>query len=153
MNKKEVKRGLLPYLVLFVVMLGILYFFSLSNNKVNQFTYDEFINYMNNEEIKEILITPRNSAGVYEIKGKLNSYGENESFYLKVPLSNEVISQILNSEDGYNFKISTSSDPDSSALLLFILNVLPMIIILGVGFYFVTRQMGTANKSMDFGRS
>lgn len=153
MNKKEVKRGLLPYLVLFVVMLGILYFFSLSNNKVNQFTYDEFINYMNNEEIKEILITPRNSAGVYEIKGKLNSYGENESFYLKVPLSNEVISQILNSEDGYDFKISTSSDPDSSALLLFILNVLPMIIILGVGFYFVTRQMGTANKSMDFGRS
>ncbi len=153
MNKKEVKRGLLPYLVLFVVMLGILYFFSLSNNKVNQFTYDEFINYMNNKEIKEILITPRNSAGVYEIKGKLNSYGENESFYLKVPLSNEVISQILNSEDGYNFKISTSSDPDSSALLLFILNVLPMIIILGVGFYFVTRQMGTANKSMDFGRS
>ncbi len=153
MNKKEVKRGLLPYLVLFVVMLGILYFFSLSNNKVNQFTYDEFINYMNNKEIKEILITPRNSAGVYEIKGKLNSYGENESFYLKVPLSNEVISQVLNSEDGYNFKISTSSDPDSSALLLFILNVLPMIIILGVGFYFVTRQMGTANKSMDFGRS
>ena len=153
MNKKEVKRGLLPYLVLFVVMLGILYFFSLSNNKVNQFTYDEFINYMNNKEIKEILITPRNSAGVYEIKGKLNSYGENESFYLKVPLSNEVISQILKSEDGYNFKISTSSDPDSSALLLFILNVLPMIIILGVGFYFVTRQMGTANKSMDFGRS
>ena len=153
MNKKEVKRGLLPYSVLFVVMLGILYFFSLSNNKVNQFTYDEFINYMNNKEIKEILITPRNSAGVYEIKGKLNSYGENESFYLKVPLSNEVISQILNSEDGYGFKISTSSDPDSSALLLFILNVLPMIIILGVGFYFVTRQMGTANKSMDFGRS
>ena len=153
MNKKEVRKGLLPYLVLFVVMLGILYFFSLSNNKVNQFTYDEFINYMNNEEIKEILITPRNSAGVYEIKGKLNSYGENESFYLKVPLSNEVISQILNSEDGYDFKISTSSDPDSSALLLFILNVLPMIIILGVGFYFVTRQMGTANKSMDFGRS
>ena len=153
MNKKEVRKGLLPYLVLFVVMLGILYFFSLSNNKVNQFTYDEFINYMNNKEIKEILITPRNSAGVYEIKGKLNSYGENESFYLKVPLSNEVISQILKSEDGYNFKISTSSDPDSSALLLFILNVLPMIIILGVGFYFVTRQMGTANKSMDFGRS
>ena len=153
MNKKEVRKGLLPYLVLFVVMLGILYFFSLSNNKVNQFTYDEFINYMNNEEIKESLITPRNSAGVYEIKGKLNSYGENESFYLKVPLSNEVISQILNSEDGYDFKISTSSDPDSSALLLFILNVLPMIIILGVGFYFVTRQMGTANKSMDFGRS
>lgn len=28
-----------------------------------------------------------------------------------------------------------------------------MVIILGAGFYFVTKQMGSANKSMDFGRS
>ena len=153
MNKKDVKKGLLPYLVLFIVMLGILYFFNLSNTKVNQFTYDQFITYMDNKEITEISITPRSSAGVYEIRGKLNNYRENETFYLKVPLSNEVIAKILNAEENYDFKITTSSDPDSSTLLLFILNVLPMIIILGVGFYFVTRQMGAANKSMDFGRS
>lgn len=153
MNKKEVKKGLFPYLVLFIVMLGMLYFFNLSNNKVNQFTYDQFITHMDNKEITEISITPRSGAGVYEIRGKLNSYGENETFYLKVPLSNEVVAKILNAEENYDFKISTLSDPDSSALLLFIVNVLPMIIILGVGFYFVTRQMGAANKSMDFGRS
>ena len=153
MNRKDVKKGLLPYLVLFVVMLGILYFFNLSNTKINQFTYDEFITYMDNKEISEIAITPRSSGGVYEIRGKLNSYGENESFYLKVPLSNEVIAKILNAEESYDFKISTSSDPDSNTLLIFILNVLPTIIILGVGLYFVTRQMGSANKSMDFGRS
>ena len=153
MNRKDVKKGLLPYLVLFIVMLGILYFFNLSNTKINQFTYDEFITHMDNKEITEIAITPRSSAGVYEIRGKLNNYGENETFYLKVPLSNEVIAKILNAEENYDFKISTSSDPDSSTLLIFILNVLPTIIILGVGLYFVTRQMGSANKSMDFGRS
>ena len=153
MNKKEVKKGLFPYLVLFIVMLGMLYFFNLSNNKVNQFTYDQFVTYMDNKEITEISITPRSGAGVYEIRGRLNTYGENETFYLKVPLSNEVVAKILNAEENYDFKISTLSDPDSSALLLFIVNVLPMIIILGVGFYFVTRQMGAANKSMDFGRS
>ena len=134
-------------------MLGILYFFNLSNTKINQFTYDEFITHMDNKEITEISITPRSSAGVYEIRGKLNNYGENETFYLKVPLSNEVIAKILNAEESYDFKIATSSDPDSSTLLIFILNVLPTIIILGVGLYFVTRQMGSANKSMDFGRS
>ncbi len=153
MNKKEVKKGLFPYLVLFIVMLGMLYFFNLSNNKVNQFTYDQFVTYMDNKEITEISITPRSGAGVYEIRGRLNTYGENETFYLKVPLSNEVVAKILNAEENYDFKITTLSDPDSSALLLFIVNVLPMIIILGVGFYFVTRQMGAANKSMDFGRS
>ena len=153
MRKKDMKKGLLPYLALFLVMLGMLYFFNLSNNKVNQFTYDQFITYMDNKEISEISITPRSSAGVYEIRGRLSNYSEKETFYLKVPLSNEVIAKILNAEEEYEFKISTSSDPDSSTLLIFILNVLPTIIILGVGLYFVTKQMGSANKSMDFGRS
>ena len=153
MSKKEVKRGIVPYLILSILMLGIFYFFNISNKKVNEFTYDQFVSYMNNSEIKEILIIPRSSAGVYEIKGKLNSYGENETFYLKVPLSNEVISQILTNDGEYGFKIDTASDPDSSTFLIFLLNVLPTLLLLGAGAFLVTRQMGSANKSMDFGRS
>ena len=62
------------------------------------------------KEIAEISITPRSGAGVYEIRGRLNTYGENETFYLKVPLSNEVVAKILNaypplkqSKDGIDF--------------------------------------------------
>ena len=153
MNKKEVKKGIVPYLLLGLVLIGIFYFFNLSNKKVNNFTYDEFMSKMNNNEIKEIIIIPRSSAGVYEIKGKLNSYEENESFYLKLPLSNEVVEKILDGESQYNFKIDTSSDPDSGTFLLFLVNVLPTILLLGAGAFLVTRQMGSANKSMDFGRS
>ena len=153
MNKKEIKKSLIPYLLLFIVMIGIFYFFTVSNRKVNQFTYDQFIEHMNNDEIKEIVIVPRNNAGVYEIEGKLDSYGENETFYLKVPLSNEIIAKILQGEENYDFAITTNSDPDSSTFWLFVLNVLPILLLLGAGFYFVTKQMGSANKSMDFGRS
>ena len=153
MNKKEIKKSLIPYLLLFIVMIGIFYFFTVSNRKVNQFTYDQFIEHMNNDEIKEIVIVPRNNAGVYEIEGKLDSYGENETFYLKVPLSNEIIAKILQGEEEYDFAIQTNSDPDSSTFWLFVLNVLPILLLLGAGFYFVTKQMGSANKSMDFGRS
>ena len=153
MNKKEIKKSLIPYLLLFIVMIGIFYFFTVSNRKVNQFTYDQFVEHMNNNEIKEIVIVPRNNAGVYEIEGKLNSYDENETFYLKVPLSNEVIAKILQAEENYDFAITTNSDPDSSTFWLFVLNVLPILLLLGAGFYFVTKQMGSANKSMDFGRS
>jgi len=155
MSKKDIKKGIVPYLLLGLLMIGIFYFFNLSNKKVNNFTYDEFISKMNNNEIKEIVVIPRGSAGVYEIKGKLNSYDENETFYLKAPLSNEVISKIYSTDDKseYSFKINTSSDPDSSTFLLFLVNVLPTILLLGAGAFLVTRQMGSANKSMDFGRS
>ena len=153
MNKKEIKKGIISYFVLFGLMLVIFYLFTLSNNKVNEFSYDEFINHMNNNEIQEIVITPRNSQGVYEIRGSLKTYSNNESFYLKLPLSNEVISKILAGEETYDFKSTTSSDPASSTFLQFLINVVPMLVILGVGFYLVTKQMGSANKSMDFGRS
>ncbi len=153
MNKKEIKKGIISYFVLFGLMLVIFYLFTLSNNKVNKFSYDEFINHMNNNEIQEIVITPRNSQGVYEIRGSLKTYSNNESFYLKLPLSNEVISKILAGEETYDFKSTTSSDPASSTFLQFLINVVPMLVILGVGFYLVTKQMGSANKSMDFGRS
>ena len=73
MNKKELKKGLFSYLILFILMFVILYFFTLSKVKVNEFSYDDFINHMNNNEIKELSITPRNSAGVYEITGTLKS--------------------------------------------------------------------------------
>ena len=153
MSKKELKKGLISYLILFILMFVIFYFFTLSKVKVNNFSYDQFIDSMNNNEIKEIYITPRNSAGVYEITGTLKSYGENESFYLKLPLSNEVVSKILSGEETYDFKSTTKSDPSSSTFLQFLVNVVPMLLLLGVGFYFVTKQMGSANKSMDFGRS
>ena len=45
------------------------------------------------------------------------------------------------------------ADPDSSTVLLFIVNVLPSALLIFGAFFIITRQMGSANKSMDFGRS
>ncbi len=153
MNKKEVKKGIIPYLFLFLVMMGLLYFFNISKYEVHQLTYDEFKANIEQDKVKEITIIPRSNAGIYEIEGKLEGYNDYETFYLKVPFSNEIIARILDAEENKDFKITTISDPDSNTIVLFILNVLPMLIILGAGFYFVTKQMGSANKSMDFGRS
>ena len=35
MNKKVVKRGLLPYLIIFIIMLGVLYYSNIASRKVN----------------------------------------------------------------------------------------------------------------------
>lgn len=151
--KKKVQKGLYPYLILFAIMIVILYLFSKSNFKIHNLSYDTFINYAEDGEIEKILITPRTRSGIYEIKGKLKDYSKEESFYLKVPLSNEVVTRIFNTKDNESFTIETDSDPESSTLLLFLINVLPMVLLIGFAFAFIKKQVGSANKSMDFGKS
>lgn len=153
MNKKVVKRGLVPYVFLFLFIMGVAYFFNIMNHKVNVITYDEFMKQAQKGQVEEVVITPRTRASVYEITGIMKNYEENESFFVRTPLAGEVMDKILTSGEKAGFKISTATDPESSTLLLFIMNVLPMLILLGAAFYFITRQMGSANKSMDFGKS
>lgn len=153
MNKKTLKKGLYPYLILFLIMISIMYILGKANIKVHKLTYDSFMEYVNNGEVNEIAIVPRSRAGIYEIKGTLKNYEESESFILKVPLSNEVVSKIFNAEEKYNFKVDTQVDPESGTFLLFVINILPMLLLIGFAFAFIRKQVGTANSSMDFGKS
>jgi len=151
--KKKTKKSLLPYLFLFLIMLTILFFVSNMNNKVNILSYDEFVVSLNEGKIDKMSITPKSGAGVYELTGKLKNYEDNESFFVRVPLSDEVISKILDTNDEYDFKLVTEADPGSSSFWLIIVNVLPILLLAGATFFIFSKQMGGANKSMDFGRS
>ncbi len=153
MNKKTTKKVVLPYTVLLVFMVVFYFVWASLNQEIHKMTYDEFISEVNNGAIKEVVITPSSGDGIYEINGKLVNYKENESFYLKVPLSSESLSVIYSAQKKNGFKLDTHSDPGNSLILTFIVQFLPIILILGVGWYFLTKQMGSANKSMDFGRS
>ena len=153
MNKKTLKKGLLPYLFLVIAILGIMYFFNIANQKMNILTYDEFINSAKEGKITEIVIVPRSNAGLYELKGTMEGYKENESFLIRTPYSDEVMSQVITLQQEKGFKMNAVADPDSSTVLLFIVNILPSALLIFGAFFIITRQMGSANKSMDFGRS
>ena len=153
MNKKVIKRGLLPYLFLFIFLIGIMMVFSTMNREVHEFTYNKFMNNVEDKKIEEINIVPRSKSGVYVINGRLKEYRENETFTFNMPLTDETMVKLYKAEDEGNFKLTTSTDPESSTFIQFLINVLPMLILIGVAFYFITRQLGSGNKSMDFGRS
>ena len=153
MNKKTVKKGLLPYLLLFLVMLGILYFFNIANQKINVINYKEFNALVGENKISKIKITPNGNGSIYQITGKANDYAENESFVLRLPLTDEIIAHVLELQKTYGFELETVSDPGTSVLVLFFVNVLPTLILIGVAFYFISKQLNGANKSMDFGKS
>ena len=153
MNKKTAKKGILSYSLLILFILVIFYLVNIASEKVNYLSYDEFIQNVEEDKIEEIYITPKSRASVYEITGSMKNYSEGETFFLRVPLSDEVIDRIMQLGDSKKFKLEVSTDPESSTLLLFIINVLPMVILVGFAFFFITKQMGSANKSMDFGKS
>lgn len=153
MNKKSVKKGLTPYIVILIIMAAILYYVNSANKKVNYITYDVFVSEMNKGNLEEIKITPRRNAGVYEISGSLKSYKDNESFFFRAPLAESVITNLINGNKVNEFKIKTVTDPSSSTILAIIVNVVPIIALVGLAFFFISRQMNSANKSMDFGKS
>lgn len=153
MNKNTVKRGLLPYVILLVLIFGIYYVYAVMNQRVNVLTYQEFSDALTNAQVTEMTITPRSSAGVYEMEGSLADYDDNETFFARVPMSDEIIKQVLAASEQYDFELVTEQDPESSPWLLILINVVPLVILIGGALWIFSRQMGSNNKSMDFGRS
>ena len=155
MKKKNVKRGFAPYLFLIVFVCIVYLVFSSMNQKVNELTYDQFIKELNKGNITELEITPRERSVIYVVEGKLEGYEEKEYFTLNVPYSNEVIAEIIetNEEGELGFKLVANADPESSTLLIILVDIIPFALLIGVALWFFSKQVSTNSKSMDFGRS
>ena len=153
MYKTTVKKTLMSYVSILLIMFAIVFFMYNLNRKTNNLTYNEFVLEASRGEVKELSIVPRSRAGIYELHGVMKDYVANETFVVKVPLSDEVMTKILRLQEDHEFSLNTVADPDSSTLLAFLINIVPMVILIGVAFYFITKQMGSANRSMDFGKS
>lgn len=153
MKKKAIQKSFLPYVFLFLIIISIAYFMEVLNQKVNVLTYNQFIEALNDGKVQKIVITPQKNAGVYKLTGSLDGYNQNESYYIRIPLTDESISIIYEASEKQDFELTTLADPSSSTMLQFVINILPMLLLIGFAFYFLTKQMGGANKSMDFGRS
>ena len=153
MKKRDVKKNVIPYVLLVVLMLVLFYIYRVMSFKTYDLTYNEFMAKVSAGEVTEMEVTPSKDGGVYTIEGKLKSYKENESFKVTTPLSDEVVKGLVDGYEKYDYKIEVNKDPSSSTLLVILVNFLPIILIVGGGIYFLSRQAGGANKSFDFGKS
>ena len=112
MKNKKVKQGLLPYVFLLLIMLGVLYFVTIATQKINNLTYSEFMKALDSSELTELEVKPRESASIYEVSGKLKNYGKNETFYVRLPLSEQVMKKLVTASDKYNFEFTAVADPE-----------------------------------------
>jgi len=153
MDKKIIKRGLLPYLFVVLAMLGIFYFANIANKKVEELSYNEFITELNSGNIAKLEITTRGNAYIYEITGQLRGSKDNEYFVATLPLSEEVVKKIVEASDNQDFEVIANPDPEASSLLLIVVNVLPIVLLVGAAFWFLNKQLAGNKSSLDFGKS
>ena len=153
MNSKTVKKGLFPYIFLFIFIIVCLLFVNNFNNKVNQITYDKFLAELNDNEVTELNIVPKTRSETYEITGKLKDYDETESFKLSLPMSDEFLSKITDAADKNDLKVEIEKDPEASEWIAVLVEIVPLVLLVGATFWLFTRQIGGNNKSMDFGKS
>ena len=153
MNKNALRKSLIPYLVIFVVIASIVLFADIFDRKVNTLTYDQLIADINAGLVEKVAITPNKNAAVYKIAGVEKGYASNETFTVNVPLSDEVVAKLLSLQEEYNYEFKTNEDPNASAIFGYIINIATLAILLGGAWFILTRQSGSASKSMDFGRS
>lgn len=152
-DKKVIKRGLLPYLFLALAMLGFIYFVGIGSRKVEELSYDEFIEKLDSGSIEEMKMVTRGSAYIYEVNGKLKGSKDNESFTATLPLSDEVVKRIVEASDNQDFELVALPDPSSSTLLFILGNILPIVLLVGIAFWFLNKQLAGSKSSLDFGKS
>ena len=90
-DKKTVKRGMLPYLFLALAIIGIFYVVNVRNKVVNILTYDEFIEVLDNREIEELELVARGNAHTYEATGKLKKYKDKLVIVTNIKMINGIL--------------------------------------------------------------
>ena len=152
-DNKALRKSVLPYLIIAVVMLGLFYILTVMNNDVKVLSYDEFISKLEKNKITEMEVIARHSGYVYEITGKYTKSEKEVDFSATLPLSDEVMKRIVKANEDGEFKMTAKADPDASSIWLIIVNVVPILVFVIIIFWFFNKQMAGNKSSLDFGKS
>ena len=155
MNIKKTKRNMnfMPYIVLILVIVGSYMFLNSLGTKINNLSYTELTDDLNNDKVTEIAVTPKSGAGVYVITGKLKNYGKQESFSVTVPYTDTVISSLYEIAESKGLKVETNTNPENSAWITILINFVPILLFGGLA-YMMLVKLGNGNKgTFDFGKS
>ncbi len=155
MNIKRSKKSMsfMPYILLLFVILGSYLILNTVSNKVNELNYTELTSELNSGNVEEIVVTPKSASGVYVVTGKLKDYAKNETFKVTIPYTDTVISSLYENAEKQNLKVKTNTNPENSAWINVLINIVP-IVIFGVLLYLMFTRLGNNGKgTFDFGRS
>ena len=155
MNIKKTKKSmnLMPYIVLAIVVIGSYMFLNSFSTKVNKMDYNELTKEIENNNVKELVVTPKNAAGVYILSGKLNNYGKGETFTVTIPYTDTVVSSVYELAESHDLKVQTNTNPENSTWLTIVVNIVPIIIFGVLAYVMIAKLSNNGKGTFDFSKS
>ncbi|OES45910.1 ATP-dependent zinc metalloprotease FtsH [Domibacillus iocasae] len=138
------------YLLVFLVIIGVVSYFNNNNAPTNNVTYNEFLTYLEGDDVEEFTIQPE--RGVYEIRGQLKGAEESEVFVAYVTGNDTMLNQI--NEASQNTTAEVLPAKETSGWVQFFTTIIPFLIIF-IFFFFLLNQAqgGGGGRVMNFGKS
>ncbi|KOO42327.1 ATP-dependent zinc metalloprotease FtsH [Priestia koreensis] len=144
-------RNAIFYLLIFLVVIGVVTFFSGSNQQTEPMRNDTFISHLNKGDVESLSIKPE--RGVYEVRGKLKSYDQDKQFLTYIPNSNKALERIDNAATENKVKVTTDPADEASGWMTFFTSIIPFVIIFILFFFLINQAQGGGSRVMNFGKS
>jgi len=134
------------YLLIFLITVGIVNFITGEKNEKSEITYSEFIQNLQQEQVKELSVT---SEGLtLKLTGKL----KNDKEFISRALFSEEFSKELNQKLDES-KVKINEPPKESVWLTFLTSIVPFIVMFILFFFLFNQAQGGGSKVMNFGKS
>ena len=148
----RVFRNVVFYLLIFLVIIGIIGYFQNGNEPIVDMTYDEFVTHLESGDVKSLSVQPERA--VYEVKGQLKEYKEDQTFRTYVINSPTVLDKIDAAASASNTKIDVLMAKETSGWVSFFTMIIPFVIIFVLFFFLLNQaQGGGGGNVMKFGKS
>ncbi|MFU0791279.1 ATP-dependent zinc metalloprotease FtsH [Cerasibacillus sp. JNUCC 74] len=143
-------RNAFFWILIFFVIIAVISVFTGPNEEAKQYNVKQFMDALNNGEIKEMTMQPAN--GIIRYKGTLND--DEKPFIAQVPDNTEIIASITKQANEQSvLKVEEEEQPSMWVTLL--TTMIPFLII-GLFFLFILSQAqggGGGGRVMNFGKS
>ncbi len=142
-------RNTIFYLLIFLVIIGVVSFFSGGNQPTNNLSYDQFIERLENGEVVKLTMQPE--RGVLEVRGQLKGYEEGESFIAYISNTDSEVERI-NTLAG-SITVDKLPAKETSGWVTFFTSIIPFVIIFILFFFLMNQAQGGGGRVMNFGKS
>ncbi|MGM7724458.1 ATP-dependent zinc metalloprotease FtsH [uncultured Metabacillus sp.] len=144
-------RNTIFYLLIFLVIIGVVSFFTGGNPKTEQITYNDFISELNNGNVTEMTVQP--VRGVFEVRGKMEGYKEDETFLTYIP-TEQGLNRVDKAAEANNVeKLNVAPAEETSGWVTFFTSIIPFVIIFILFFFLLNQAQGGGSRVMNFGKS
>ncbi|TYR78218.1 ATP-dependent metallopeptidase FtsH/Yme1/Tma family protein [Priestia megaterium] len=144
-------RNTIFYLLIFLVIIGVVSFFSGSNQKTEPMRYDTFVEHLANGDVESLSMKPE--RGVYVVQGKLKSYKEDQTFQTYIVDGDKALDRIDAAADNGEVEVKFDPADETSGWVTFFTSIIPFVIIFILFFFLLNQAQGGGSRVMNFGKS